>query len=111
MNNKITITFGDMTPIICNKCKKRVAEILTNGSMQKQGGLCRECAPEFWCEYEKWLEEKYPLSLYEYPQGMTVRELKELIRDWPEEDEFGNETDVFIETGKNLSGPVLVAGR
>lgn len=48
--------------------------------------------------------------LNEYRNGMTVKELKELIRDWPEEDWQGDPTGVWIETGRNLSSPVTCAG-
>lgn len=41
-----------------------------------------------------------------FPNGLTVRELKEMIKDWPEEDEFGNESEVWIETSDGLSNLV-----
>ena len=41
---------------------------------------------------------------------MTVKELKELIKDWPEEDWIGDPTEVWVETGRNLSSPVTIAG-
>lgn len=41
-----------------------------------------------------------------FPKGLTVRELKEMIKDWPEEDEFGNESEVWIETSDGLSNLV-----
>ena len=44
-----------------------------------------------------------------YSQGMTVKELKELIKDWPEEDPYGESNEVWIETGKMLSSPVIEA--
>lgn len=43
---------------------------------------------------------------HKFPQGMTVKELKALVKDWPEEDENGEPTDVFIETGRGLSSAV-----
>lgn len=48
--------------------------------------------------------------LYEFKNGMTVKELKELIKDWPEEDWLGDPTGVWVETGRNLSSPVTIAG-
>lgn len=29
--------------------------------------------------------------------GLTVKQLKELIKDWPEEDEYGELTEVWLE--------------
>jgi hypothetical protein len=40
---------------------------------------------------------------------MTVKDLKELIKDWPEEDCHGEPTEVWMETGHCLSSPVRVA--
>ena len=37
---------------------------------------------------------------------MTVRELKEIVKDWPEQDCFGEPTEVWYMTGKNMSSPV-----
>ena len=48
--------------------------------------------------------------LNEYKNGMTVKELKKLNRDWPEEDWLGDPTEVWVETGRNLSSPVTIAG-
>ena len=45
-----------------------------------------------------------------YKNGMTVKELKELVKDWPEEDRMGDPTEVWVETGENLSSPVTIAG-
>ena len=42
----------------------------------------------------------------EYPMGMTVKQLKNIIKDWPEEDDNGDDSEVFLVTGLNLSGPV-----
>ena len=41
----------------------------------------------------------------EYPMGMTVKQLKNIIKDWPEEDDNGDDSEVFLVTGLNLSGP------
>jgi hypothetical protein len=46
--------------------------------------------------------------IYEFPNGMTVKELKEVIKQWPEVDEHtGEDCEVWITTGKNLSSPVI----
>jgi hypothetical protein len=42
-------------------------------------------------------------------EGMTVRQLKHLVRDWPEEDDDGDPTQVFIETGPGLTSSVTMA--
>ncbi len=39
--------------------------------------------------------------------GLTVAELKLIINDWPETDNNGNPCEVWIETGKDLSSPVV----
>lgn len=44
-----------------------------------------------------------------FENGMTVKELKDLIKDWPEEDCYGDPTEVWMETGRCLSSPVRVA--
>lgn len=41
-----------------------------------------------------------------FPTGLTVTELKALIRDWPETDANGEPCEVWMETGENLSGMV-----
>ncbi len=41
-----------------------------------------------------------------FHNGLTVRELKALIKDWPEEDIFGNESEVWIETEEGVSNIV-----
>lgn len=46
----------------------------------------------------------------DFRNGMTVRELKEMIKDWPETNNLGEDCEVWIETGKNLSSPVTTAG-
>ena len=37
---------------------------------------------------------------------LTVAELKEIIKDWPEETSSGEPTEVWMMTGENLSSPV-----
>lgn len=39
--------------------------------------------------------------------AITVKELKEIIKDWPDENSMGEPTEVWIETGCNLSSPVV----
>ena len=41
-----------------------------------------------------------------FPNGLTVKELKEMIKDWPETNEHGQLTEVWIETDLNTSGVV-----
>lgn len=45
-------------------------------------------------------------SVKHFQRGLTVRELKAIIKDWPEEDEFGNESEVWIETEEGVSNIV-----
>ena len=42
----------------------------------------------------------------EYKKGLTVKELKNIIKDWPDEDSNGTLNEVWIETGQNLSSIV-----
>ena len=37
---------------------------------------------------------------------MTIKELKEIIKDWPETTKDGEPTEVWIETGLMLGSPV-----
>lgn len=46
--------------------------------------------------------------IHEFKNGMTVRKLKKLVKDWPEEDDIGDPTKVWIETGWCKSSPVTV---
>ena len=41
-----------------------------------------------------------------FPNGLTVKELKEMIKDWPETNEHGQLTEVWIETDWNTSSVV-----
>ena len=44
----------------------------------------------------------------EFPQGLTVKELKEMIKDWPEVDDLtGQPTEVWVETGWCRSARVM----
>jgi len=46
------------------------------------------------------------LEKHDYPKGMTVKELKQLIKNWPNEDIYGEPTRVWIGTGTMLSSIV-----
>ena len=37
---------------------------------------------------------------------MAIKELKEILKDWPDSDDEGESNDVWIETGLGLSSPV-----
>lgn len=41
-----------------------------------------------------------------FENGLTVRELKEIVKDWPEEDVLGNPCEVWIGDGQGLSNQV-----
>ena len=44
------------------------------------------------------------------PNGITVKQLKLLLRDWPEVNEYtGEDCEVWIETEENLSSPATEA--
>jgi hypothetical protein len=44
-----------------------------------------------------------------FPNGLTVTELKEMVKDWPEQDELGEPCGVWVTTGEGLSSPVTTA--
>lgn len=37
------------------------------------------------------------MKMKEFPNGLTVRELKEVLADWPDTDDAGNELEVWFE--------------
>jgi hypothetical protein len=41
-----------------------------------------------------------------FPNGLTVKELKEMIKDWPETNEHGQLTEVWVETDWSTSSVV-----
>jgi len=45
------------------------------------------------------------------PMGVTVKELKDAIKDWPETGRDGEPTEVWIETGWCLTSPVVAVSR
>lgn len=47
----------------------------------------------------------------EFPNGLTVKELKNLIGSWPETDASGDDAEVWIETGRGLSNQVRLVNR
>lgn len=47
------------------------------------------------------------MQMKSFPNGLTVKELKEIIADWAETDEDGEPTEVWIETGWCLSSVVI----
>jgi hypothetical protein len=46
-------------------------------------------------------------KIYIAINGITVRKLKELIMYWPEEDQYGDETEVWLSTGAHTSSPLV----
>ena len=46
--------------------------------------------------------------MHNFPNGLTVKELKNAIKDWPEINVNGEPTEVWIETGLGLSSQVKV---
>ncbi|AZU98451.1 hypothetical protein BZF66_05695 [Salmonella enterica] len=43
----------------------------------------------------------------EFPDGVSVRELKELIKDWPEVRENGEDTMVYLGDGNGYSNQAI----
>ncbi len=39
--------------------------------------------------------------------AMTIKELKEVLKDWPDELVDGSDAEVWMETGPGVSSPVL----
>jgi len=39
-----------------------------------------------------------PVEIKKYPQGMTIRDLKAALKDWPEEDKDCEAKEVWVET-------------
>ena len=53
---------------------------------------------------------KNTITMCEFSNVMTVRDLKEVIKGWPEINECGGDCEVWIETGRNVSNPVVAVG-
>jgi len=51
-------------------------------------------------------EKMGKIKIYEFLNGLTVAELKRVLEAWPDTDNYGLPTEVWIETGENLSSPV-----
>lgn len=45
----------------------------------------------------------------QYPEGMTVKELKELVKDWPEIGEDGEPLGVWLGNSDGTSSPAFSA--
>ena len=43
------------------------------------------------------------VKITKFKNGMTVKGLKELIKDWPDKDDNGEENEVWLSSGKHLS--------
>jgi len=54
------------------------------------------------------MKHKQTKKISEFPNGLTVRELKTIIENWLEMDDDGELTEVWIETGHYLSNPVTM---
>ena len=46
------------------------------------------------------------LKLQDFPNGLTVRELKKIVADWPEENVLGDLTTVWVDNSEGLSSEV-----
>lgn len=49
------------------------------------------------------------LQAFDFPNGMTVAELKAMVRDWPETDECGEPCEVWLCDGHGLSNQARMA--
>lgn len=47
----------------------------------------------------------------DYKKGMTVKDLKDLIKDWPEENHIGEPTEVWILFDHHRSAPCVSVER
>lgn len=52
---------------------------------------------------------KSDMQACDFPNGMTVTELKEMVRDWPETDEFGEPCEVWLCDRQGLSNQAIMA--
>lgn len=48
-----------------------------------------------------------PSKILQFPNGMTVAELKEIIKDWPEKDGQGDPCEVWVCDAIGLSNQVV----
>ena len=49
------------------------------------------------------------LKAFDFPEGMTVADLKAMVRDWPETDEYGDPCEVWLCDGQGLSNQARMA--
>ena len=49
---------------------------------------------------------EHKMTSHSFPQGMTVKELKAALADWPDEGGFGD-TEVWIDCGDGTSSVVI----
>ena len=49
-------------------------------------------------------------NTYEFPNGLTVTELKRVVDSWPKTDHHGTPTTVWVETGRGTDSPVVNIG-
>lgn len=49
----------------------------------------------------------FPPPCKEFKNGMSVKELKELVKDWPEVNRDGDPTEVWIDDGRGLTNIVM----
>ena len=49
------------------------------------------------------------LQAFDFPNGMTVAELKAMVRDWPETDERGEPCEVWLADSRGLSNQARMA--
>jgi hypothetical protein len=47
------------------------------------------------------------MSIHRFRHCISVKKLREILKDWPDTDSCGEASEVWIETGRNLSSPVL----
>lgn len=47
------------------------------------------------------------MKIQDFPKGLTVSELRKILADWPDKKEDGSDTEVWLETGDNLSSPCV----
>lgn len=48
---------------------------------------------------------------FEFKNGLTVKELKEIIKDWPDKNRYDEPNEVWIETGRDLTSPITYISR
>lgn len=51
------------------------------------------------------MTKRNSIGIYECENGFTVKQLKAIVKDWPEKDLNGEPTEVWIENGDFRSSP------